>query len=518
MNIIPRPSSITSKDGYFQFVPASRILLNPYNAETRQTAELFATQFRAVSGFALPIIPATAAGVCDLLLSLQPEKYAREGYHLNANARYIEISAATTAGLFYGLQTLQQLLPAEFYAGKPVEMPWRIPVCKIDDAPAFRWRGMHLDVSRHFFGVSFIKRYIDLLAMHKLNVFHWHLTDDNGWRIEIKRYPELTNTAAWRSNYEHLPWMERDEAQDAGHGVYGGYYTQEQVKEIVAYAAARQIMVIPEIEMPGHSREVFAAYPQYSCRGETLTVAPGGYWPNVDIFCAGKDESFDFLQGILEEVIQLFPAPYVHIGGDEADKTRWKQCPLCQARIRQENLADEKELQSWFIARIQNFLASRGKKLIGWDEISEGGLCADATVMCWRGDGVDAASMATGKGHDVVMCPNPTLYFDWRQSEHPLEPGAFGVTSLQTVYAYHPVPDGFDAEAARHVLGAQGNVWTEWMPTQERVEYMALPRMSALAEVVWSPREQRDFADFSQRLDALMQRFKAMGVNCRKPV
>jgi hexosaminidase len=370
---------------------------------------------------------------------------------------------------------------------------------------------MHLDVSRHFFGVDFIKKYLDLLAMHKLNVFHWHLTDDNGWRIEIKKYPELTKTCAWRKNIEHLPWNERDNSDDPGNGLYGGFYTQEEIKEIVQYAADQFITIVPEIEMPGHTREIFTAYPQFSCTGEKQTVAPGSYWPNLDIFCAGKDETFDFLKDILLEVIDLFPSKYIHIGGDEANKTRWKECPLCRKRIKDENLKDEKELQSWFIKQIADFLESKNRKLIGWDEISQGGLIENATVMCWRGDGIDAAITAVEKGCDAVMCPNPFLYFDWKQNED--DKGAFGVTTLEKVYNYDPVPDGFSPKKAKYILGAQGNVWTEWMPTEERVEYMALPRMSALAELVWTFTENKNFPDFKKRLDNLINIFSWKKIN-----
>lgn len=514
INIIPKPFKIEERSGSFQILPKTKIVLDKFNPILKRTAELFAQQMRISTSYKLPVIPGFLPDPCDIMLAISSTGLGSEGYKLNSNTRYLKITAETEAGIFYGLQTLMQLLPVEIYSKQVVEQKWKIPVCIIEDKPRFSWRGMHLDVSRHFFGIDFIKKYIDLLAIHKLNVFHWHLTDDNGWRIEIKKYPELTKICAWRKDMEHLPWNERDNTDDPGNGIYGGFYTQKEIKEVVKYAADRFINVVPEIEMPGHTREVFASFPQFSCTGEVLTVAPGGYWPNLDIFCAGKDETFKFLKDILSEVIELFPSKYIHIGGDEANKTRWKECPLCQQHIKDKNLKDEKELQSWFIKQMAEFLQSKNRKLIGWDEIAEGGLIDEATVMCWRGDGIDAAKLAVKKSCDAVMCPNPFLYFDWKQNED--DNGAFGVTTLEKVYNYDPVPEDFSQEEAKFILGAQGNVWTEWMPTEKRVEYMVFPRMSALAELVWTSKEHKNFADFKKRLDSIKQIFSLLHVNFNK--
>ena len=511
MNIIPKPLQVKEKHGYFQLLSESNILIHHRDSKLGKIINIIFDQIRKASGLELPIVSKRDPQAGDLILKISPTGLGKDGYKLLVEKDNIILTAEAANGIFYGIQTLLHLLPVEIFDNSKTDIPLQIPCCYIEDKPRFSWRGMHLDVSRHFFAVDFIKKYIDLLALHKLNVFHWHLTDDNGWRIEIKKYPELTNTCAWRKNLEHLPWNERDKSDDPGKGIYGGYYTQVEIKEIVQYAADRFITVVPEIEMPGHSREVFAAYPQYSCSGKKLTVASGGYWPNLDIFCAGKDETFEFLKDILTEVIELFPSAYIHIGGDEANKTRWKECPLCQKRIKDKNLKDEKELQSWFIKQIADFLTEKGKKLIGWDEITQGGLINDATVMCWRDDGIDAAKTAVKKGCDAVMCPNPFLYFDWKQNED--DKGAFGVTTLEKVYNYNPVPKDFSKTEAKHILGAQGNVWTEWMPNEARVEYMALPRMSALAELVWSSKENKNFADFKKRLDSLMQFFRLIPVN-----
>jgi len=405
-----------------------------------------------------------------------------------------------------------QALPAEVFASSVQNGEWKIPNCKITDKPRFPWRGMHLDVSRHFFSVDFVKRYIDMIALHKMNIFHWHLTDDNGWRIEIKQYPKLTEVGAWRVDREDMHWREVTPPENGEKSTYGGFYTQEEVKEVIAYAKERHIEVIPEIEMPGHTSEVFAAYPNLSCKEDTLYVQPGSYWPNVDIFCAGKEETFEFIENVLTEVIDLFPTEYIHIGGDEATKLRWEECNLCQQRIKTEGLADEHELQSWFIKRVEKFLVSKNKKLIGWDEILEGGLAPEATVMSWRGTkgGIEAAE----QGHDVIMCPTSHCYFDYYQANPDFEPVAIGgFTSLKKVYSFNPLPDELDPAKAKHVLGAQGNVWTEYIGTAEHAEYMSIPRMTALAEVVWSSEEKRNWEDFQKRMQLQYKRFDYMDMN-----
>jgi hexosaminidase len=371
---------------------------------------------------------------------------------------------------------------------------------------------MHLDVSRHFFPKDFIKKYIDLIALHKMNVFHWHLTDDNGWRIEIDQYPLLTEVSAWRADRANIPWTECSPQRPGEKATYGGFYTKEDIREIVEYARQRFITVIPEIEMPGHTSEVFAAYPQYSCSGERTAVQTGSYWPNTDIFCAGKEETFRFIENVLGEVIELFPSEYIHIGGDEADKTAWKSCPACQSRIRKEGLAGEDELQSYFVKRIERYLKSKGKKLIGWDEILEGGLPPDATVMSWRGfeGGIEAA----GLGHEVVICPTSHCYFDYYQADPDFQPPAIGgLITVKKVYSFRPVPYELQMPQRHLILGGQGNLWTEYISTTPHAEYMALPRMTALAEVLWSPESKLEWDDFNARLQTQFKRFENMGVN-----
>ncbi|MEI7663982.1 MAG: family 20 glycosylhydrolase, partial [Bacteroidota bacterium] len=360
-----------------------------------------------------------------------------------------------------------------------------------------------------------VKRYIDLLATYKMNRFHWHLTDDNGWRIEIKKYPKLMQTGAWHVDHEDLPWNSRPVQQAGEKANYGGYYSQDEVREIVQYAADRFVTIIPEIEMPAHSVEVLAAYPQFSCTGGPFTVPTGSYWPNLDILCAGNDSVFTFMEDVLTEVIALFPSQYIHIGGDEADKTNWKTCPKCQARIKAEGLKDEKELQSYFIKRIEKFIVSKNRKIIGWDEILDGGIAPEATVMSWRG--VEGGIAAARLGHDAIMTPGTYCYFDHYQASPATEPKAIGgFTTLKKVYSYEPVPAELTKEQAKHILGAQGNLWTEFIPTPSHAEYMAVPRMIALAEVVWSAKNSRNWLDFQHRMKDQFKRLQLRKVNYSK--
>lgn len=430
----------------------------------------------------------------------QVDALGEEGYTLSVSKKGISILANTEAGLFYGIQTLIQLTPVT---------GTKIPFVEITDYPRFGYRGLHLDVCRHIFPVEFVKKYIDLLAKHKFNRFHWHLTDDQGWRIEIKKYPKLQQIAAYRSGTV---------IGHAGHSNkydtirYGGYYTQEEVKEVVKYAADRYVTIIPEIEMPGHATAAIAAYPQLGCRGDQVQTERtfGVFDP---IFCAGQDNTFNFLQDVLTEVMDLFPGTYIHIGGDEAPKTRWKECPHCQKRIKDNGLKDEHELQSYFIRRIEKFVNSKGKRIIGWDEILEGGLAPDATVMSWRGE--EGGIAAAKENHDVIMTPGGWCYFDHYQDTSKTEPMSIGgLTPVRKVYTYEPLPAQLTPEQSKHILGAQANLWTEYILSPQHAEYMVYPRACALAEVVWSPKEKRDYLDFLQRMETHLQRLKNWNVNC----
>jgi hexosaminidase len=412
----------------------------------------------------------------------------QDSYSINISERIV-ISYSSDASCFYALTSLLQL--ASLQDGQV-----SFQQCFVKDYPKFQWRGLHLDVSRHFFTPDEVKRFIDLMAFYKFNTLHWHLTDDQGWRIEIKKYPLLTEVGAWRDSTvnDHYTTLPRTYQKER----YGGFYTQEQVKEIVAYAASKYIQVVPEIEMPGHARAALAAYPQYSCTGEHLGVE--GLWGIFDdIFCA-KEESIIFLQDVLSEVIPLFPSAYIHVGGDEAPKTRWKECPKCQAVIQANGLHDEHELQSYFIQRMDAFLTANGKKLIGWDEILEGGLSPNATVMSWRGyeGGIAAAS----QGHDVVMCPGSHCYFDHYQGKGSDEPLAIGgFTSLEKVLSFDPIPSDMSVAQGAYVLGAQGNLWTEYIADYQKLEYMAYPRAIALSTALWSETKP----DYNSFLSVLLQ-------------
>ena len=431
-----------------------------------------------------------------------------EGYSLEILPGTIKIKAKTDQGAFYAVQSLRQLLPPSFENGSFEGKYLEIKSIIITDAPQFLYRGMHLDVSRHMFSVGFIKKYIDVMAMLKMNTFHWHLTDDQGWRIEIKKYPRLQEISAFRD--ETLVGHYSDLPHQFDGKKYGGYYTQEEVKDIVAYAKQRFVTVIPEIEMPGHAQAAIAAYPELGCTSEQVEVAKKlGVFE--EIYCPNQ-KTFAFLEDVLEEVLELFPSEYIHIGGDEAPKTRWKNCSHCQALIKTEGLKDEHELQSYFITKMEKYLNSKGRQIIGWDEILEGGLAPNATVMSWRG--TSGAVEAAKSGHNVVMTPTSHCYFDYYQSVSEDEPLAIGgFLPLEKVYGFNPIPEGLTKEESKYVLGAQGNIWTEYMPTEKQVEYMVYPRMLAMSEVVWSHTNRKNYKDFVLRLENFYRRLDALGIN-----
>lgn len=519
-DIIPIPYKAEMKSGYFKVNRHTDIVMNSSDGDVQMVADGLKEKLSKATGSNITIGQVTGNQPGNsIFLNIDQslrESTGKEGYNLSVIKSKIEISAAEPAGLFYGVQTLYQLLPAGIYSNPDslanADLDLKIPCLEVTDMPAFPWRGMHLDVSRHFFPKEFIKKYIDLIALHKMNVFHWHLTDDNGWRIQIDRYPLLTDVAAWRADREGVPWTECQPQHPGESATYGGFYTKDDIREIVEYARERFITIIPEIEMPGHAAEVFAAYPEFSCSGKKITVQTGSYWPNSDILCAGKDETFTFLENVLDEVIELFPSEYIHIGGDEADKTAWKACPYCQARIRKEGLSGVDELQSYFVKRIEKYLNAKGRKMIGWDEILQGGVAPGATIMSWQGfeGGIDAAR----QGHQVVMCPGSYCYFDHYQADPEFQPLAIGgLTTAKKVYSFSPIPSALSGEEGKMILGAQGNLWTEYISTPSHAEYMALPRMTALAEVLWSPAGLRNWDDFRSRLQTQFNRFSIMKVD-----
>ena len=422
-------------------------------------------------------------------------------YTINGNAKNFIITGSDEAGLFYGVQTLLQLLP-----NQKTTAAFSLPGVNIKDYPRFNYRGMHLDVTRHIFPVSYIKKYIDYLAYHKFNNFHWHLTDDQGWRIEIKKYPRLTQVGAYRDQT-----LKGNYGSDIYDGKrYGGFYTQAQIREVVKYAADRYITVIPEIEMPGHAVAALTSYPHLGCTGGPYKVRQT-WGVAEDIFCGGNEQTYQFLEGVLDEVITLFPSRFIHIGGDEAPKDRWKECPKCQAKIKKEGLKDEHELQSYFVQRMEKYLNKKGRKIIGWDEILEGGLAPNATVMSWRGEagGIEAAN----QNHDVLMTPTDYVYFDYAQSYNEDSVVIGGYLPLEKVYKYEPIPASLPAEKHHYVLGAQANMWTEYINNPSKLEYMLFPRMTALSEVLWSPKNKRNWDDFQQRIPGIFSRYSLWGAN-----
>lgn len=501
LSVIPHPAVATVKEGFFTV--DAKTTLATWQSEVVPLLEETVVKWEKFLGYRLKIESGkTGQNDVGIVVSLNENHdsvFGKEGYKLIINPKSVELTASTAAGLRYGLETVGQLLEAD--------PDHKLPCAEIEDYPRFAYRGMHLDVSRHFQPVAFLYKVIDFLVMHKMNTFHWHLVDDQGWRLEIKKYPKLTTVGAWRDPMTDIPWDDRPFTTDFSKATYGGFYTQDEVKKLVAYAAERNVTVIPEIEMPAHVMSALAAYPEYSCNGLNLGIPSGGVWPITQIYCAGKEETFQFLEDVLTEVMEIFPSTYIHIGGDEADKANWKTCPLCQERIKNEGLKNEEELQSYFIHRVERFLNSRGRRIIGWDEILEGGLAPNATVMSWRGEqgGIEAARM----GHQVVMTPGSHCYFDHYQGDPAIEPKAFGGnTTLKKVYSYEPIPAELTAEEGKLVLGAQANLWTEHISDPDHAEYMIFPRLSALSEVLWSPKETRDWGDFSQRMEYQYQRYE----------
>ncbi|KAF0198725.1 MAG: hexosaminidase [Bacteroidetes bacterium] len=507
-NIIPLPQSFEPGKGYFIITPQTQIKISPSSKELSKLSDLLKERLRLLVVQENTGIKSTHGFSNTIKLELTDSReLGKEGYRLIVEKKSITLSANTGNGIFYGLQTLFQMLPAEIEDRNPSLSfgEWRVPVCRMVDFPRFEYRGMHLDVCRHYFPVEFIKKYIDLMAMYKMNNFHWHLTDDQGWRLEIKKYPLLTEIGSMRSGTPVGRNLRSDEKP------YGGYYTGDEAREIVKYAAARYVNVIPEIEMPGHALAALAAYPQLSCTGGPFEVWTK-WGVTDDIFCAGKEETFAFLEDVLTEVLDIFPSLYIHVGGDEAPKTRWDSCLLCQKRIKELGLSDEYELQSYFVRRIEKFLNANGRQIIGWDEILEGGLAPGATVMSWRGTegGVTAAQM----GHSVIMTPGTPCYFDHYQGVPASEPLAIGgYNPLQSVYKYEPVPSVLSPDEAKFILGSQGNVWTEYIETEDHVEYMAYPRAIALAEVNWSAAESRNWSDFMVRFNNHLSRLGKRDLN-----
>lgn len=514
--VIPLPQEVSlTQENPFKLNENVLIAYPENNALLQRNAEFLSEYIQQATNYA-PKTKAIAAGEQvknAIVLGLDPSIANKEGYVLTTTPEGININGQTENGVFYGIQTLRKSIPAE-----AKEATILIPAGEIKDEPRFSYRGMHLDVGRHFFPKEFMKKYIDLLALHNMNTFHWHLTDDQGWRIEIKKYPKLTEIGSQRSRT-----VIGRNTQEYDNTPYGGFFTQEEAKEIVKYAQERYITVIPEVDLPGHMLAALAAYPEMGCTGGPYEVCPR--WGIFeDVLCIGNDQTMQFLEDVMNEIIEIFPSKYVHIGGDEAPRTRWEKCQKCQARIKTEGLKADKNhtaedrLQSYCMTRIEEFLNSKGRQIIGWDEILEGDVAPNATVMSWRGmeGGIKAAQL----GHDVIMTPTSFCYFDYYQTadtkDEPL--GIGGYVPIEKVYSLEPVPAVLTEEQSKHILGAQANLWTEYIHSSEHVEYMVLPRMAALAEVQWTQPEKKDFKDFTKRLARLMKFYQRDGFNYAKHV
>lgn len=502
INVIPKPLSLVQNEGSFKVTKSTKFYASTPEAKT--IATFFASKIESSTGYDLAISEEEVSSNAIALLIDNSLEVNDEGYTLDATDKLVSIKAKTAKGLFYGMQTLMQLLPAEIESTTVVNgIAWTLPCVTIKDEPRFAYRGIMLDPCRHFIPVENIKKQLDVLALFKINQFHWHLTEDQGWRIEIKKYPKLTEIGSKRVDGEGTE--------------YSGFYTQEQIKEVVAYASERFINVIPEIELPGHALAAISAYPELSCKSDSLS--PRIIWGvEEDVYCAGKEETFKFLEDVIAEVVTLFPGEYFHIGGDECPKVRWEKCPLCQKRMRENKLKNEHELQSYFVQRIEKVLASHGKKMIGWDEILEGGLAPSATVMSWRGEdgGIAAASM----DHDVIMTPGSNgMYLDHYQGDSKIEPVAIGgYTLLEKTYSYNPVPDTLvGLGKSNFVKGVQGNIWSEYMYTTDLMEYRIYPRILAVAEIGWTPLEGKDYKDFERRIDNALVRLDCHGINYHIP-
>ena len=489
--LLPIPKSIQQGNGFFTVTKGTVLCISAPEDDKNAVTKLFGAWEDMLSATEKPAdADCIAMEICEKVDGIS----SPEGYAIEVTEKGIKARATSGAGLFYAAQTLLQLADG----GN------RIPVCSITDEPQFGYRGMMLDVSRHFFGKEFIKKQVDAIARFKMNRLHLHLTDAAGWRIEIKKYPRLTDFAAWRKPAIWKDWWfgSREYVEEGTEGAYGGYYTQDDIREIVAYAAERYITIIPEIEMPAHSEEVLTAYPELSCTHEPYKQAD---------FCIGNEKTYEFLENVLTEVMELFPSEYIHIGGDEAGKASWPHCPLCQKRMKEENLSDVNELQSYLIHRIEKFVNSKGRQIIGWDEILDGGLAPNATVMSWRG--TEGGIAATESGHKAIMTPGGYCYLDSYQDAPHTQPMAFGpYMPLEKVYSYNPT-DGLKEEQAKLIYGVQGNLWVEYIPTEELVEYMIYPRILAIAEIGWSNPAARDYSEFRQRAVKGVEWLKANGYN-----
>jgi len=518
VSIVPRPVQVQTLAGEFRLSAKTRVCWQNQSSEAREAAEFLAATLRRTTALPLPAASSAHAANNSIWLTTAgaSARLGQEGYQLEATPKGIVIRANAGAGLFYGAQTLLQLLPPAACGNHPppAEVGWNLPAVRIEDYPRFAWRGMHLDVSRHFFDVAFVKRYLDHLALHKMNVFHWHLADDDGWRIEIKQFPKLTEVGAWRGEHEALP-----PSYESGPQRYGGFYTQDQIREVLRYAAQRHILVVPEIDVPAHSRAAIVAYPDLLCTGDPYQFK-SAQEVRANVLCPSQEKTYEFLEGVFGELAGLFPGPYIHVGGDERPAGPWEQCDRCKKRMQDEHLANGAVLQDRFLKRIQDFLKGRGKQMIGWDELDHPSvLQKDYTVMAWNS--VEAGIAAAQRGYPVLMAPSPFTYLDLSYSEDPAEPGLrwAGVISVEKAYSFDPKPANLPREVADRIRGVHGCLWAEMLVTPDRPDYMAYPRLCALAEIGWTPQSGRAWPEFWNRLCRHhLDRLDAAGIAYRIPL
>lgn len=516
--LIPQPVKLEKLEGNFEINKKTEINLISQNEQILFVADFFNSIFSDASGFNLKINKLSKVTNTQnrITLEITNEVIQKEGYLLSVTKKGIHLKANEAVGLFYGIQTLRQLLPLKIDSSIQTNIKWTVPAVSIIDYPSFGWRGLHLDVSRHFFPKEFIKKYIDYMVRYKLNVFHWHLVDGDGWRLPIDAYPNLIQTGAWRVDKTKEPWDWRETEigiPTDGRPVYGGFYTKDDIREIVKYASDRFVQVIPEIEMPGHSYAALVSYPELSCLNNNV-VKEGVY--GKDVFCAGNEKSYDFFKTVIDETLELFPSKLIHIGGDEVSKQAWQNCSRCQSLMKNEGLKNEDELQSYFIKKMANYIESKGREIIGWDEILEGGLAPNAKVMSWRGTagGIKSANL----GHDVVMAPNTYTYFDLYQGEPSMEPPAYSKLFLTDVYKFDPIPKDIEPSKQHHILGGHACLWTETIQTPEQAEYMLFPRLFAFAETIWTPKDNLNLTSFIDRVEYNFNRLNNAGINHSKSI
>jgi hexosaminidase len=495
--IIPLPAHFEKNKGTLYINDSLTISVINSDGKIDRLILYFKDALKRISMIDLKTLPQGSDRKPTFVLNTNKPELSKEGYQLKITRTGIEISAKNDTGLFYGIQSLLQLIAASGNAGRYI----KLPCLTIIDSPRFAWRGMHLDVSRHFFSKEFVKKYIDILAMHKLNVFHWHLTDDQGWRIEIKKYPKLTEIGAWREDNEGEDWTYfQNVTNNPKIKLYGGFYTQDDIREIVKYAQDRYITIVPEIEMPGHTNAVFAAYPELSCSCKPFCKPKTAGFEFSDPFCAGNEKVFEFLEGVLTEVIELFPSEYIHIGGDEAKYERWATCPKCQKRMKETGIKETRQLQYWFTKQVEKFVNSRCRKVIGWDEILDGDLMPGSAVMSWRGE--EGGIAAAKSKHMAVMTPAQFMYFDHYQDTGKTGPKSIDgpPVTINMIYNYDPIPKSLNSDEAKFILGVQANLWAEYIQTSEVAEIKLLPRLCALAEIAWTSPEMKNYDLFSERL------------------